>query len=135
MRLLSLEAWLAFASSVSAAFKVSGAPPLFPGEAIQLSQESLRNASRGFHNDSRISLFEFGWDSQPSHKKSPALCKLLPGDAAWPSPSTWDVFNFLLGGSLISGTPLAAVCYPSWPEYSPQECEDITNNWFAADLQ
>lgn len=131
----SLAALLALAYPASAAFNVSGAPPLFPGENIQLNIERFANASHISRNQSIIRLFEFGSESKVPINHGTSDCRLLPGDAAWPSSSTWDVFNFLLGGSLIKTSPLAAVCYSSWPEYSPDKCEEIAKEWLTSDLQ
>jgi hypothetical protein len=59
----------------------------------------------------------------------------MPGDEEWPSALTWEIFDLLLGGSLIKATPLAAYCYPDWPEYDADKCSEITANWIISDIQ
>ncbi|EED18850.1 conserved hypothetical protein [Talaromyces stipitatus ATCC 10500] len=130
-----LAATIATASSLPAFYNASGAPPFFPGEDIQLTEGRLTNASQIFPNSSIHRLFGFGRESKITNNITSFGCKLLPGDAAWPSPSTWDIFNFLLGGSLIKTNPLAAVCYPLWPEYSAQRCKEVSEKWLTSELQ
>lgn len=62
-------------------------------------------------------------------------CKVFPRDSEWPSPQDWDRFNQTLKGSLIRTVPLAASCYPDWPEYNPEQCDSVTNAWNKSSLQ
>ncbi|RAL58974.1 hypothetical protein DID88_009265 [Monilinia fructigena] len=108
-------------------------PALFSSEAIQLTQGVLNNVSSTINNESISSLFAFESNATVS-KRSTRSCKLLPGDASWPIPLIWDIFDILLGGSLIKTTPLAAVCYPEWPEYDATKCASITADWYFSQL-
>jgi hypothetical protein len=59
----------------------------------------------------------------------------MPGDWLWPVDLVWDIFDILLGGVLLKPAPLAAACYPSWPEYDADLCTTITPNWLRSNLQ
>ncbi|KAF4836133.1 FAD-linked oxidoreductase hmp9 [Colletotrichum siamense] len=63
-----------------------------------------------------------------------ASCKCAPGDACWPSPSTWDAFNTSISGKLIATKPVAVSCYPG-PDYNPSACASVQQNWFTASWQ
>lgn len=104
--------------------------PYFAYETQQLTGSvlaSLRN------NASIIAdLVPFGNASPSSRNKARAnrACKLLPGDAAWPSPAAWAAFDALLGGVLIEGVPAAAACYEDWPQYyDADKCAEIQSSW------
>ena len=84
------------------------------------------------HRLSGIELFGFGDAGGVSARPKPipvGSCKVFPGDAAWPSPATWDVFNLLTGGDLIKTVPIGAVCYPDSGVYDAQKCASIITNW------
>ncbi|KAF4921276.1 FAD-linked oxidoreductase hmp9 [Colletotrichum viniferum] len=63
---------------------------------------------------------------QPTHH--------APGDACWPSPSTWDAFNTSISGKLIATNPVAISCYPG-PDYNPSACASVQQNWFTGSWQ
>lgn len=113
------------------------APALFPLEAVQLTDEVLANVASAIQNETISSLFVFGSNSTSSaaSKRSARQCKLLPGDRLWPVGLLWDIFDLLLGGRLIKATPLAASCYPEWPEYDAGTCATITSEWLTSNLQ
>jgi hypothetical protein len=81
-------------------------------------------------NISNPSIYDFA-DPQKegTAQSSDRKCKLMPGDAEWPSDASWREFNSTLGGTLIKGVPSAAVCYPDWPEYDQAKCTEVTENW------
>ncbi|KAK4184562.1 hypothetical protein QBC35DRAFT_505668 [Podospora australis] len=58
-------------------------------------------------------------------------CRYLPGDAQWPSPSTWNQLNTTVGGRLIAGRPLARSCYN--PGVNPAQCAAIKAEWTELD--
>jgi hypothetical protein len=91
----------------------------------------------GGENVSISNLFTFGASSSNStvSRRSTHTCKLLPGDLLWPIDLVWDIFDILLGGSLIKAAPLAAFCYPEWPEYNAAKCATITSEWLTSNLQ
>lgn len=109
-------------------------PALFSNEVVQLTDGVLENVAAAINNESISSLFSFDSDSTAS-KRSTRACKLLPGDALWPITFIWDIFDILLGGALIKSTPLAAVCYPEWPEYDAAKCASVTADWYFSELQ
>jgi hypothetical protein len=117
--------------------RASYAPPLFPGETAQLTEETLAQAALSIQNKTISDLFSFGSNlsSLAESQKLPHSCKLLPGDELWPSDSVWKTFNELLGGSLIQPEPLAAACYPEWSEYNVDTCATVTAQWMNSDLQ
>jgi hypothetical protein len=115
---------------------VSSAPPLFSNEAIQLTNAVLDEVAETIQNDTISSLFSFGTSTNPTvSKTTKRSCKPIPGDALWPADSIWKIFDILLGGSLIRASPLAASCYPDWPEYDIDTCNTITAEWRSSDLQ
>ncbi|TGO84108.1 hypothetical protein BPOR_0548g00030 [Botrytis porri] len=78
---------------------------------------------------SNAELFEFDTSSSNLSKKFRS-CKVYPSDAVWIATLTWDMFDILAGGTLISTVPLEAPCYADWPHHeNTAECLYITDNW------
>jgi hypothetical protein len=65
---------------------------------------------------------------------APNGCKVVPGDANWPSEEDWTSFNETLGGALLQPKPLASACYAG-EDYSSAKCEQLKNNWAGMNLQ
>lgn len=112
----------------------------FEYEAAQLTPEvieSLASYNLSQFDVNNASIFGFAQidvAAAPNQKRTEAACKYMPGDAAWPSPLTWTLLDLLLGSNaLITGSPAAAVCYASWPQYDQAQCDEITANWTDAD--
>lgn len=61
------------------------------------------------------------------------LCRCFPGDACWPSTSTWDAFNQSVDGRLVKTVPLATPCHI--PNYDEKECEILKDGWLLPDEQ
>lgn len=104
----------------------------FPYETLQLTGDVLVNlkTSLGSLSGSYAGLFAFGNSSNASlQSQAVRSCKLLPGDANWPSVSLWETFDGLLGGRLIKGDPAAAPCYEDWPQYDEATCAAIQASW------
>ncbi|KAF7858038.1 hypothetical protein EAF04_009394 [Stromatinia cepivora] len=108
-------------------------PSLFSSEVVQLTDGVLDTVASAIANESISNLFAFDTDSTVS-KRTTKVCKLLPGDAFWPITLIWDIFDILLGGALIKAAPLAAVCYPDWPEYDATKCASVTAAWYSSEL-
>ncbi|PYH43024.1 FAD-binding oxidoreductase [Aspergillus saccharolyticus JOP 1030-1] len=109
-----------------------GAPPLFTGETIQLTEgvlHKLREASKGESLSN-----QFGFGNEQSRTNITRQCKILPGDPAWPSQSTWDLFDQLLGGRLLRPSLLASPCYAEWPEFNNATCYNLSMNWLNSSL-
>ncbi|KAK3905075.1 6-hydroxy-D-nicotine oxidase [Staphylotrichum tortipilum] len=105
------------------------APAAKPG-TLQLTDAGLANLTA--HKLSGIELFGFGDAASLSARLNPipvGSCKAFPGDAAWPSPATWAVFNLLTGGAQIKTVPIGAVCYPDSGVYGAQKCVNIIDKW------
>ncbi|KAI4694177.1 uncharacterized protein J4E84_002759 [Alternaria hordeiaustralica] len=64
---------------------------------------------------------------------APTNCKIIPGDAEWPSEDVWDSFNDTLGGVLLKPRPLASVCYTG-EGYNAARCEQYKSNWAGMNL-
>ncbi|CAK43437.1 restculine oxidase precursor [Aspergillus niger] len=108
----------------------SAAPPLFPWEKVQLTENALARVDTALNNQSLSRIFAFGAGDSANNSGTPQhSCKVMPGDATWPTESTWNIFDQLLGGGLLKPAPLAASCYPDWPEYNTEQCSEITSNW------
>ncbi|KAL7625354.1 hypothetical protein AAE478_004570 [Parahypoxylon ruwenzoriense] len=109
---------------------------LFEGETLQLTDAVLANLTD--LELSNVTLFNFQNESSSEEKLSKRTlfgkCKTYLGDFLWPSNSTWNVFNLLLGGSLIETVPYASVCYDSFGNYDKDKCDFITNNWINASI-
>ena len=68
------------------------------------------------------------------------FCKPLPGDAHWPSSSSWSRLNTSINGHLLAPSPPAAVCYdPARPPPAAANataaanstaCKIVTDAWF-----
>lgn len=128
---------LAPAATTVTVSPAASAPPLFPLETVQLTDEVLANVAASIKNETISSLFAFGnvSTSSDASKRSARQCKILPGDLLWPTGFVWEIFDLLLGGRLIKAAPLAASCYPEWPEYDSDTCATITSEWLTSNLQ
>ncbi|OKL55414.1 hypothetical protein UA08_09267 [Talaromyces atroroseus] len=104
----------------------------FSFESTQLTPEVIANLTA--LNLTGIEYFTFGNASSPMAKRDSAGCKVLPGDAAWPSEIDWFLLDLLLGGALIKGVPVAAPCYSNWHQYNADECTTITSDWNSSDF-
>ncbi|PWY73066.1 FAD-binding domain-containing protein [Aspergillus heteromorphus CBS 117.55] len=117
------------ATAVAATNPIANAP-FFPSETLQLTDGVLARVQAALGSEA-AALFDFGSSTNASSLSlpRPGTCKLLPDDAAWPAPSTWSVFDQLLGGALIKTVPLAASCSPSWPQYNQTACDAVSDEW------
>ncbi|GFF78934.1 6-hydroxy-D-nicotine oxidase [Aspergillus udagawae] len=123
------------ASLTPAATTVSPSETLFPSETIQLTEGVLADVADTIQNETISSMFTFASTNSTSvSKRSWHQCKVMPGDRAWPNDLIWGIFNLLLGDRLVKTTPLAAYCYPDWPEYDAAKCATITSQWISSNL-
>lgn len=87
---------------------------------------------------SNVTLFSFQNESDFAENLSKwslsGLCKTYPDDPYWPFPSTWSLFNILLGGGLTETIPYAASCYDTFGNRNTSKCDFITNNWINASI-
>ncbi|KAF2004791.1 isoamyl alcohol oxidase [Amniculicola lignicola CBS 123094] len=63
-------------------------------------------------------------------------CKTYPGDAAWPTASTWSTLNSTVGGNLFKVVPPGASCYNSFggaSMYNQQQCSAANSGWSKED--
>ncbi|GIK00952.1 hypothetical protein Aspvir_004982 [Aspergillus viridinutans] len=123
------------ASLTPAATTVAPSATLFPSETIQLTDGVLADVADTIQNETISSMLTFASTNSTSvSKRSLHQCKVMPGDGAWPNDLIWGIFNLLLGNRLVKTTPLAAYCYPDWPEYDAAKCATITSQWISSDL-
>ena len=54
-------------------------------------------------------------------------CRVLPGDASWPSTSVWAALNKTIHGQLVSTVPLGSVCHD--PTYNAAACAALQQTW------
>lgn len=124
--------------SLTAAETTVTASALFTYEKLQLTESALVDVAQTLQNETIASMFAFANATNSSSMMSKRgvshRCKPMPGDLLWPSNLIWDVFDILIGGSLIKTKPLAAYCYPDWPEYDATKCATITADWLSSDL-
>jgi hypothetical protein len=138
----SLAQALSTASLKAAATVVAdttvSAPSLFPQERVQLTEGVLADVAATLQNNTVASMFAFASNSSSNSTVTKRSvhhsCKLMPGDSRWPLALIWDVFDLLLGGSLIKTVPLASYCYPEWPQYNAAKCASITADWLLSDI-
>lgn len=101
---------------------------LFTSESSQLTDAVIANLTS--LELSNITLFGFPSSSSNETKRSiPGSCKTYPGDFLWPSALVWQVFDLLLGGSLIKTIPVASPCYDNYGNYDEARCTWLANNW------
>ncbi|KAJ5667007.1 FAD linked oxidase N-terminal [Penicillium longicatenatum] len=140
---LALVASASFAQALSTVSLTAAAatittPTLFSYEQLQLTESELVNVSQSLQNQTIANMFAFGnltnSNSTVTKRAVRHHCKPMPGDLLWPSEIVWDIFDILLGGSLIKTKPLAAFCYPDWPEYDATKCATITAEWLTSNL-
>jgi hypothetical protein len=100
---------------------------LFDYEKLQLTDEAIERIAKTEAAAPYAHLFGFdnGTDAGSTSLNRSGTCKTFPGDESWPSGNTWEVFNKLLGGSLIPTIPLAAPCYKNWGNYDAAKCDTI----------
>ncbi|EAQ88320.1 hypothetical protein CHGG_04939 [Chaetomium globosum CBS 148.51] len=122
LRSTAIAALLAvFADHTSAAAIAAKCPTRFAWENAQLTDSTVAKSDP---------LFSFGDATATSDLNAKKeKCRVMPGDAAWPSQQTWDKFNTALGGALIETVPLAAPCYSNRPEYDAAACAEVTAKW------
>ncbi|PVH81290.1 putative isoamyl alcohol oxidase [Cadophora sp. DSE1049] len=63
----------------------------------------------------------------PQPRQPPQKCHCFPGDACWPSISSWSKLNGTVGGRLIATIPIGSPCHH--PTYNAAECAAIQNSW------
>ena len=57
-------------------------------------------------------------------------CKLIPGDAEWPSRASWDSLNATVNGRLIATIPLPSVCHVEpFNKYNATACTNLKKAW------
>lgn len=126
------------ASLTAAATTVSPKPTtLFPAQTVQLTNEVLAAVSSNVRNANISDVFHFAdpYTDSTLSKKNPRSCKVMPGDVSWPKNLLWNTLDTLLGKRPIKTEPLAAYCYPEWPEYDADKCANITSQWAVSNLQ
>ncbi|KAL3295350.1 FAD binding domain-containing protein [Colletotrichum asianum] len=60
-------------------------------------------------------------------KRADDTCRVLPGDAAWPSTDSWNTLNTTVGGKLIATVPIGSVCHD--PNYDEAACTALQDAW------
>lgn len=111
---------------------------LFDNEAIQLTEQVLKDVSSQTNDTNVIALFDFQNDTDSDAaalSRRSGACKAFPGDWNYPKSLTWSLFDLLLGRALIKTTPVAAPCYKSSGVYNAAKCADISKRFTTADLQ
>lgn len=70
--------------------------------------------------------------SDPAYAAS-AKCRCLPGDACWPSDSTWAKLNSTVSGALIKTVPIGSPCHD--PNYDEAACAALQDSWTLVETQ
>lgn len=124
---------LAPAAAVVAEDSSDAGVTLSAAETIQLTDSVLTNLTKISLDNA--TLFGFDDAAVSAVKKRSGSCKVYPGDAAWPSPIVWWLFDLVLGGRLIATVPSASSCYNSWNDYSSSECDYVNDQWTNSTFQ
>lgn len=72
--------------------------------------------------------------SSESRLSSQNKCRIIPGDASWPSPNIWQQLNKTVDGKLIATVPIAAACHTtlfgqSNSLFDQDACNALRDNW------
>ncbi|KAI8935070.1 hypothetical protein NX059_007665 [Plenodomus lindquistii] len=54
-------------------------------------------------------------------------CRCLPGDACWPTTTTWSALNSTVGGKLVATVPIGSPCHD--PTYDATACKALQDSW------
>jgi hypothetical protein len=99
--------------------------PLFDWETKQLTPDYLVALKKNEVFWQHASLFDSAKGIDLRLPPS-GFCKVFPGDASWPSSELWGALDVALGnGTLISNTPIGAVCYESARAYDRNKCDAL----------
>ncbi|RYP48227.1 hypothetical protein DL768_005834 [Monosporascus sp. mg162] len=111
------------------------AAEVLPFEASQLTPNVIANLTN--YNLSDVQLFDFENADGAVERRTfgRRSCKTYPGDSLYPHRLIWGLFDILLGGALMEGTPPASACYSDWPQYNKAKCDDITAKWTTPQYQ
>lgn len=95
-------------------------PPLTPLIKMQMTRAILLAAcySRFFQPGSAAAITSLSAADR---------CKVLPGDASWPSDPTWSALNETVQGRLIKTESLASICHD--PTFEASQCAALTAVW------
>ena len=108
--------------------------PLQEAEKLQLTNAVIERLTTDEVVSDYVEYFAFDDNSAASGERmrraASASCKTFPGDPQWPNDTIWDIFNLLLGGSLIPTKPAAASCYDSkWGKKDAAKCAHVASNF------
>lgn len=101
-------------------------------DSLQLTDDVLANLTDLELSD--VELFYFDDSSESDKRSSSPQCKVLPGDALYPSKAVWKVLDILSGGALIKTVPLGSACYDG-EYYDEEKCQFLVDNWNVSDTQ
>jgi hypothetical protein len=62
------------------------------------------------------------------NQPSTDLCRVIPGDEAWPTAKEWSTFNATVKGKLIRTVPIASICHGD--SYDREACAALRDHWY-----
>lgn len=104
---------LALSASLSFVYVVEAAVPI------------IRDTSESSYARSMIPR------SQNSTSATHPPCRNMPGDPSFPTEKDWNDLNKTVGGRLISGVPLAKICYGATDNQAA--CSKLQQQWPTVD--
>ena len=57
-------------------------------------------------------------------------CKAIPGQAGWPSATTWQNLNSTVGGRLLAVPPPGGACHAGEPNFNLAVCTQLQTEWY-----
>lgn len=102
----------------------------------------MRSQAFGLGLLGALSLAETGYASPTYGSNSTRGCKVIPGDAAWPSQNQWNALNETVGGRLVATQLLGSMCHKeSRPKllsiegYNDTACENLKGDYDLLETQ
>jgi hypothetical protein len=99
-------------------------------ELLQLNDDVVARIATDEATRSVADLFAFDRTTTNRSTDWSQPCRTFPGDPGWPSQTTWEVLNALLGGALIPTVPIASSCYDTeWGKKDSAQCTNVISNF------
>lgn len=82
---------------------------------------------------SLLAVAQAATSTSSASAQATSACRCFPGDACWPSTTTWAQFNQSVDGQLIKTVPLGTPCHV--PDYNAGVCSTLKAGWMLPEEQ